>query len=149
MEYRTASASTKAILAHLKAADRDFSVPLSQRVNLEEYATQLGEKAVTFEAWDGSTLAGLIACYMNDPGGRRGFISHVAVLGSHQGQGIAGRLVDECLRSASEKGLRRVDLEVNENNRAALGLYEKRGFRAIDNPDNALTLSIDLHETVS
>jgi len=48
-----------------------------------------------------------------------------------RGTGAAGRLIDVALDEASRRaGIRIVQLTVTENNRAAVELYEKRGFMA-------------------
>jgi ribosomal protein S18 acetylase RimI-like enzyme len=46
----------------------------------------------------------------------------------HRRQGIGGRLLDESLRWARERGLHKVDLEVWPHNAAAIALYRSRGF---------------------
>lgn len=46
----------------------------------------------------------------------------------HRRQGIGGRLLDESLRWACERGLHKVHLEVWPHNAAAIALYRSRGF---------------------
>jgi ribosomal protein S18 acetylase RimI-like enzyme len=46
----------------------------------------------------------------------------------HRRQGIGGRLLDESLRWARERGLHKVDLQVWPHNAAAIALYRSRGF---------------------
>ena len=47
---------------------------------------------------------------------------------AHRRQGIGGRLLDESVRWARERGLHKVDLEVWPHNAAAIALYRSRGF---------------------
>lgn len=46
-----------------------------------------------------------------------------------RGRGLAGSLVDACLRRATEAGHRRVRIHVMSDNPAALAAYAKAGFR--------------------
>lgn len=70
--------------------------------------------------------------------------------------GIAGRLLDAALASLRAGGIGRVFLEVAVGNRAALALYESRGFgdvgrrpgyyaRPGEPPEDALVLSLGLN----
>jgi ribosomal protein S18 acetylase RimI-like enzyme len=57
----------------------------------------------------------------------------VATLGmmvarEHRSQGIGGRLLDESVRWARERGVHKVNLEVWPHNAAAIALYRSRGF---------------------
>lgn len=45
-----------------------------------------------------------------------------------RGSGLGRALVDEALRAARERGCRRAELDVNEDNAAALRLYDAAGF---------------------
>jgi ribosomal protein S18 acetylase RimI-like enzyme len=47
-----------------------------------------------------------------------------------RGRGLGGALVGEALERARLRGCRRVELDTNETNEAALALYERLGFSA-------------------
>ena len=58
---------------------------------------------------------------------------HTGVLGmgiveEHRGRGIGTALIRTALESARQRGLKRVELHVRENNKRAIALYEKFGF---------------------
>jgi ribosomal protein S18 acetylase RimI-like enzyme len=55
----------------------------------------------------------------------------IAVDPAQRGRGLAGSLVRELARRARRRGCLVISLEVRERNRAALGLYEKLGFRVV------------------
>lgn len=57
-----------------------------------------------------------------------GYVTNVAVTGSHRGNGIGGRLVDTLIRHGQEKNLSFISLEVRSSNFSAISLYSKRGF---------------------
>ena len=51
---------------HLKEVSPTFYPPLSERVNIDDYAQKIRKFGVTFEAWIDNCLIGLVACYVND-----------------------------------------------------------------------------------
>lgn len=115
--------------------DRDFSPPLHTYVDVEEYSTKIAERAVRFEAWNGDTLVGLVAAYLNDIEARSGFITNVSVLREFTHRGIGTRLVLEALKYARAEGFEAVSLEVAGNNALAIRLYEKLGFARMEGGD--------------
>ncbi len=62
--------------------------------------------------------------------GTLGWFGPLAVRPDHQGQGLAQRLVAECLRSAEERGVRLMGLETLANSAQHIHLYQKLGFRS-------------------
>ena len=63
-------------------------------------------------------------------------ILSVAVARNRQGRGIAGHMLTLHLRRLAGLGARTVFLEVDENNKAAIGLYNGAGFREISRRPN-------------
>jgi ribosomal protein S18 acetylase RimI-like enzyme len=60
-----------------------------------------------------------------------GRLYSLAVHPDHRGQGIGHRLLKTTLAELVARGTKRVFLEVEQNNAAALKLYERHGFRSI------------------
>jgi ribosomal protein S18 acetylase RimI-like enzyme len=54
----------------------------------------------------------------------------IGVLASYRGKGIGRALMMSALKAAQAKGLTRVELTVRENNKNAIALYKKLGFKA-------------------
>jgi ribosomal-protein-alanine N-acetyltransferase len=52
----------------------------------------------------------------------------IAVRPSHQGQGLGSALLQRMIEASDAAGVRRVLLEVEVDNDAAIGLYERFGF---------------------
>lgn len=96
-------------------------------------------------AWSEETLRGCFECERYDffkavDGGEiigyigmercldEGNICNVAVEKSYRRRGVAFALMSDLISHAKEIGITKLFLEVNENNRAAIALYEKLGF---------------------
>jgi ribosomal-protein-alanine N-acetyltransferase len=127
--YRTKTASLQEILANLKNCDKDYSPPLSTRVNLQEYAQKLFEKSITFEAWSDNRLIGMVAAYFNDLNSMNGFITNVCVENEFHGKHVGSELIGRCIQFGIENKFKNIYLEVNKYSKAAISLYEKYEFK--------------------
>lgn len=56
-------------------------------------------------------------------------IYSIAVSGSFRGRGIGERLLEQAEQAAHRRGSNVMRLEVRPDNRAAIGMYEKNGYR--------------------
>ena len=66
---------------------------------------------------------------MNDEGVRNIWVADAP---EYRGRGIAQQLIEAAHRQARQRGCRRVVLEVRCDNAAALALYQRRGYRAVE-----------------
>ena len=130
VEYRSNKASDAEIAEHLTCCDASFVPPLSTQVEIDAYAKKITDKAMRFEAWADGKLVGLVAVYCNDHEGCSAFITSVSVLPAWLGNGIATRLLDQCIEHSQASGMRQINLEVASGNNPAVKLYAKRGFVA-------------------
>ncbi|GIQ63508.1 hypothetical protein PACILC2_20760 [Paenibacillus cisolokensis] len=64
----------------------------------------------------------------------RWFIVHP----EYRGLGLGKRLLQESLQYSKEKGFRRVFLETTEDQKTAIAMYERAGFRKIAEHENHL-----------
>jgi len=124
---RLNAATTQEIVDHLRLCDATFAPPLSERVDIDDYAAKLSAHAMCFEAWNDETLIGLVAAYPDHQHSRM-FISNVSVLPQWRGHGFAAGLVTRCSDGARDLGMRSVVLELAADNVAARRLYDKLGF---------------------
>lgn len=130
VEYLLNKASEAEIAEHLLRCDADFVPPLSDRVDIKDYAQKIANNGMRFEAWSGGTLVGLVAAYCNDQESHIAHITSASVLKEWTGKGIAARLVARCVEHAKESGMQQIGLEVAQGNTRAINLYEKSGFSA-------------------
>ncbi len=126
------------ITAHLFRVEASFDPTLSSRVDIRAYAQKLHDRAVRFEAWMGEELVGLVASYCNQPDESKAFVTSVSVWPEFQGQGIAGRLMRQCIEHMRGLEVGRIELEVNKLSLLAIALYQKLGFNVLR--ENSSTL---------
>lgn len=132
------------IRAHLLRADAAFKPALSSRVDIRSYAQKLHDRAVRFEGWLGEEMVGLVASYCNQPNGGKAFVTCVSVWPECQGQGIAGRLMRQCIEHLRVLGFGHVELEVDKRSLPAIALYQKLGFNTLRSCGNTLTMGMTL-----
>lgn len=146
VRYAVGSASKEDVAGHLVRCDVYFAARLSERVDLSEYARKIHDMAVTVEAWNGESLVGLVAAYMNDPDGCEAYVTNVSVEAAFQGMGVANSLMARCIQHAKEKGLKQIRLEAAVESDRALGLYRRLGFQTSEEAGGLLTMTLVLRE---
>lgn len=144
VRYAVDAATDTAIGAHLQRCDALFVPRLSERCDVVRYAAKIRERASTFEAWSGDDLVGLVATYLNDPGGEQGFVTSVSVEERFQGSGIGDALMHHCICRAQEGGFGRIGLEVHVSNERAIALYRRHGFEASGTKGEFLRMTLVL-----
>jgi ribosomal protein S18 acetylase RimI-like enzyme len=144
IEFGLNKAFTAEIAEHLLRCDFDFVPPLSDRVAICDYAKKIASKATRFEAWSGDKLVGLVAAYCNDQEKCIAYITSVSVLREWTGNGIAARLLKQCIEYAAASGMRQISLEVASDNMPAIGLYEKSGFAMAKTHVPFVTMNLNL-----
>ena len=120
--YTTNQSALGAIKWNLFHCSEDFVPPLDQRTNIDEYAQQLCNKAIRFEAWEDGRLVGLVAIYVDT-----WFITNVSVLKECRKRGIASELLKRCINHATTCGAKALSLLCVEDT-AAYRLYSCLGF---------------------
>ena len=144
--FKEKKATEGEILDHLRACNAQFVPALDSRVNIEEYAKKLFEKAITFEAWNGTILAGLVATYFTDTSNGIAFVSDVSLLKEYQGQGIATILLNQCVDHARKNQFSEIRLEAGKNNTQAIALYTKLDFEEYGMQEDQLQLVLKLNQ---
>ena len=143
-KYKIKTASEEEIFSHLLSCDEKFVSQLKERTELAKYSKKIFDKAVTFEAWCGNILVGLIAAYFNDTECNSGYISNVSVISDYLKKGIAAELMKLSLKYALENKYKEILLEVNESNHPAINLYRKFGFEIVNNLNSYATMKLTL-----
>jgi N-acetylglutamate synthase len=79
---------------------------------------------MSFVARDQGRGVGAVFCGHD---GRRGYLHHLAVAGSHRGQGIGKSLVRRCLKSLSHAGIIKCNVFLFDCNTAGVGFWQSAG----------------------
>ena len=144
LRYTVKTAFKGHIYSHLKECDENFMPPLSSRVDLLDYSAKLFEKSVSFEAWQGNVLVGLLNAYLNDVSNQTGFITNTSILKEYMGQGIASTLLQMCLEYARNLNYSKLKLEVSRANSTAIKLYSHAGFKVMEENGESLLMTCDI-----
>ena len=84
-----------------------------------------------------SDIMGYIAVYANDIKTRTAYVSLFAVKSDYQRHGVGRCLLKEAELLAKQRGLDRIQLEVQKSNGNAINFYINNGFRQeAENPDS-------------
>lgn len=130
--YKKKTANVNEIQSHLQRCSDQFFPPLIERIDIEDYSQKIFENAITFEAWKGGRLVGLLAAYIVDGSKHSVFVTNVSVLKDFMGLGIASSLLDDCIRCAVEACCIVVNLDVHKGNARAINFYRKFDFKKVD-----------------
>ena len=116
------------VLNFLMDVDKEFPVPLSKRINIQEYSEKLCDKGDIFIKSVGDEIVGFIAGYATQAEGNMGYISIIAVKKEYRKQGIADELVEKFLERAKSLGKQGVHVYTYKNNLPARKMYYRCGF---------------------
>jgi len=130
------------IAKHLMSCDKTFIPPLSERVEIYNYARKVTTHATRFELWANDNLVGLVAMYCNDQEKRIAYITSISVLSRWQCQGIASQLIQRCISYASNQGFFYIELEVDTRNSRAVTLYKKHRFSIYRSADQSYIMHL-------
>ncbi len=117
------------LLDFLKAVDKDFPIPLSQKNQLEVLAKKFYDKADIFAVRIDNQLAGAMIAYVTNGYSDVAYATVLAVRKEFRGKGIAGQVLNEFIQTAKNFGkYKAVELYTSPTNVGAIKLYEKTGF---------------------
>ena len=119
----------KKLTEFLQIVDSHFPVPLSAKVDLEDYARKLIDRAdLIAEMSDTGEIQALAAGYVRHVENNMAYIAVVATIPEIRGQGKAKRVVQKFLDYCREHKRKGVHLYAVASNTNAVSLYERLGF---------------------
>ena len=128
------------ILSHFKSTNQSFKPSLDSYCDIELYSQKIYYKAFRFEKFDGDSLVGLLAFYV-DREEKTGFITNLSVCEEFKGKDIAEELLDKSIFFMFENGVDVVNLRVFEQNMRAISFYTKQNFTIIEKLNNHYKMS--------
>ena len=119
-----------------RAADLDALVRLERGFPGERLSRRSLRRLLTrpsAEVWVAEGPAGVIAdaVLLYRAHTRNARLYSCIVAPSARGRGVGARLLEHIAQAAAARGCARLSLEVREDNRAAIALYRKQGFREL------------------
>ena len=126
----------RSLLLFLNKVDKDFSPPLSSKVDLKDYILKIQEKAELITEEQNGLIRGLVILYCNDFETKIAYISLVGDLPEFRGMGIAKICMSQAINVAKEKGMKRI--MIHSNNPVAVKIYNDLGFHIIEDGDRKL-----------
>ena len=130
----------------LKATDKEFDVPLSEKVNLSDYASKLSKLSSFSYCIDNGHIVAMISCYVNRP--PVGYISNVCIMNQYRGYGLFSKLLSKLKEESRLLGITVFRLEVNVDNINARRVYEHVGFDYETQPANGESCYMFLHNEI-
>lgn len=118
------------LIKFVKFVDKDFNPPLLGRVDIDTWLDKIYDAGSIVLAMVDDDIIGCLLFYANDLVSKIGYISYLAVDSRYRGQGIAKKLLNECIISSSENGMERIN--VYTNNPVASKLYQQAGFYVVN-----------------
>ncbi len=100
----------------------------TDRLSRAQYRRHVrGESAIVLVAARGQEMLGSVVAFLRR-GSDEARLYSVAVSDQARGKGLGDALVEAIESAVSERGQRRIRLEVRQDNPSAIGLYERRGY---------------------
>ncbi len=145
------AADAEQMIAYLKATgeetehvlsypeEMDFSI--QEEVDFINHANS-GPGSIMISAFDGNSLVGnaRLSCILDKKKTAHRAEFGIAILKSHWGQGLGGKIVSELIAAAKQAGYEQLELEVVATNAAAISLYQKLGFKVYGERPNSFKL---------
>jgi ribosomal protein S18 acetylase RimI-like enzyme len=144
IKYQINAATERKIFDHLTACNHNFFPPLDERVAIDKYAEKIYEKSITFEAWRGEILVGLVAVYLSLEPKRTAFVTNVSVTKENMRFGLATTLMNMCIDYSRNSGIEKIGLEVFTRNTDVIMFYRKLGFTDDRKENESLFMALEV-----
>lgn len=116
----------KKIVEYMKKTDSDYDIPMSMRVNIEEYVKKIVSKAVTVAAIEKDEIIGMANFYCNDMETRTCYMTNISISKRAQEKGYHfNDFVHAALIVAKKAGMKRLCAETTD--KRVLILHKRLG----------------------
>ena len=130
-----------AIYRAIQSFSTEFS-SLKSRVDLNQYSQKLAEHSYTVLLKDENRVLGVAAMYINDSENKAAFITLIGIRSQFQKSGYGSILLQHCIEKAVETGMKKIRLEVDNDNPKARDFYDRNGFQFENTSDRDSTFLI-------
>lgn len=122
------------LAALLRRIDNIFPIPLSKKVNIDEYAIKALSKGIVICAENSGDIIGILLGYANDLITKNVYIVVLGVLKEYQSQGIGRSLINRMKELSRSYGMKNVCLFTHQSNESAIRFYISNGFTIAHTP---------------
>ena len=119
------------VIDFLKKIDEIFPIPLSERINIEEYAKKQLTHGIVICADISGKIVGILLGYANDTQNKRAYIGTIGISAECQSKGIGKKLIDEMKQYSKTMGMNKIGLHTHKTNSGAIRFYTREGFQKI------------------
>lgn len=114
------------IVEYLKITDKDYDIPMSMLVNLEDYAQKIVSRAVTVAALENDEIIAMANFYCNDTESKIAYVTNISISRFAQGKGYHFKdLLYAVLKIAQKAGMKKLAAETTD--RRVLILHKRTG----------------------
>lgn len=122
------------LVEYLSCHDKDFPIPISKKVNIDEYVKKIIERGKGLLSLCNGKIIGVIFYYDNNELEKKAFISLVSVDIKFREQGIARNMLKKVIEMIDDK-IEYCQIPTHISNYKAINLYKSFGFELIGLPD--------------
>ena len=116
------------VVDYLNKIEKDFPIPLSERVNIHEYAKKVLNKGVVLGIEYAGCLVSASLFYCNDTKHKIAYLTLLGTLCGYHGLGYAQDLLEATIEFCKKMKMDYLCLDVDIKNTKAISLYSKYGF---------------------
>lgn len=109
--------------------DDVFPHSVVHRSEFDELVDKIANRALVIVAYNGKSVVGFCAVYMNDFIHREAYITLFAVKAQYQNKHVGTILLQYIKQIAAINGITKIRLEVEKENLKAIGFYKKNNFK--------------------
>ena len=116
------------VIEFIKKIDKLFPIPLSNKIDIEEYVCKLYKNGKIILAKTNDCIAGIIGGYMNDQKENIAYISILGIDEKYQCKKIGTKLLNVFQQIAKRNKMKKIYLSVNKSNNKGITFYKKNGY---------------------
>jgi len=112
--------------------DNRLPVPLSARVNIEEYSEKVINNGSVLAIVKDNVIASAALFYCNDIKNRKAYLTLLVTHPDHEGHGYANLILKSAEHKAKKAGMSEFHLDTEISNTHAIAFYSNRGYKIKD-----------------
>lgn len=120
------------LILFLENMNNEFPIPLTQRVDIEEYVNKVIENGYVVVCLEEQKIIGAILFYANNKEEKQAYISLLGIDSNYRRNHIATHLLDEALKIIKDAKMQKVKVYTHKTNEGAKTLYRKNAFEEVE-----------------